>query len=159
MGYVIIAYEMGYAWSQWDDADFYLGARSGFTETLNVKGNLTSFETLLIHKSALVILEDLAPFAQGNLIPDIYGPGRVSYDRVTYTFESLTHVAEHENQIFVFTHILSPHPPYVFSPTGNFIGTDRKGIIFSGNVRRALPTLNNTIKISLFRRKNRERHS
>jgi hypothetical protein len=124
MGYVIIAYETGYSWSQWETADFYLGPRSGFTESLSVKGSLTGFETLLIHKSALVLVEDLAPFARGNLIPNIYGPGRGSYDRVTYTFESLTQVAEHENPVFVFAHILSPHPPYVFSPTGEFIGTD-----------------------------------
>lgn len=127
IGYVIIAYETGYAWSQWENADFYLGPRSGFTETLNVKGNLTGFETLLIRKSALVILEDLAPFTQGNLIPDIYGPGRGSYDRVIYTFDSLTQVAEHEDPVFVFAHILSPHPPYVFSPTGEFVGTNKLG--------------------------------
>ena len=127
MGYVIIAYETGYSWSQWETADFYLGPRSGFTESLNVKGSLTGFETLLIRKSALVLLEDLAPFAQGNLIPNIYGPGRGSYDRVTYTLESLTQVAEHENPIFVFAHILSPHPPNVFSPTGEFISMDTLG--------------------------------
>ena len=127
MGYVIIAYETGYSWSQWETADFYLGPRSGFTESLNVKGSLTGFETLLIRKSALVLLEDLAPFARGNLIPNIYGPGRGSYDRVTYTLESLTQVAEHENPVFVFAHILSPHPPNVFSPTGEFIGTDTLG--------------------------------
>ena len=127
MGYVIIAYETGYSWSQWEDADFYLGPRSGFTKSLNVKGSLTGFETLLIRKSALVILEDLAPFARGNLIPNMYGPGRGSYDNVTYTFESLTQVAEHENPVFVFAHILSPHPPNVFSPTGEFISTGTLG--------------------------------
>ena len=126
-GYVIIAYETGYAWSQWEDADFYLGPRSGFTESLTEKGSMTGFEALLIHKSALLILEDLTPFTQGSLIPDIYGPGRGSYDRVTYTFESLTQVAEHENPVFVFAHIISPHPPHVFSPTGEFIGTDKLG--------------------------------
>ncbi len=127
VGYVIIAYETGYAWSQWDNADFYLGPRSGFTESLNVKGSLTGFESLLIRKSALVILEDLTPFTRGNLIPNIYGPDRGSYDRVTYAFESLTQVAEHENPVFVFAHIICPHPPYVFSPTGEFISTDTLG--------------------------------
>ena len=127
MGYVIIAYETGYAWSQWENADFYLGPRNGFTESLIEKGSMTGFEALLIHKSALLILEDLAPFTQGSIIPDIYGPGRGSYDRVTYAFESLTQVAEHENPVFVFAHIISPHPPHVFSPTGEFIGTDTLG--------------------------------
>ena len=128
MDYAIIAYETGYSWSQWEDADFYLGPRSGFTESLNVKGSLTGFEALLVRKSALVILEDLAPFAQGTLIPDFYGPGRGSYDRVTYTFESLTKVAENEDPIFIFAHIMAPHPPFVFSLTGEFISLDTLGI-------------------------------
>ncbi len=127
MGYVSIAYETGYAWSQWEDADFYLGPRMGFTESFNAKGRMTGFETLLFRISALVILEELGPFAQGSLIPSIYGPGRRSYDRVMYTFESLTQIAENENSIFVFAHIMSPHPPFVFGPTGEFISLDTLG--------------------------------
>ena len=34
IGYMIIEYETGYAWSQWEDADFYLEPRSGFIKKL-----------------------------------------------------------------------------------------------------------------------------
>jgi hypothetical protein len=44
---------------------------------------------------------------------------------ILYPLEDMSRWAESERPVFVFSHILSPHPPFVFDRSGNPVNSDR----------------------------------
>jgi hypothetical protein len=69
-------------------------------------GGINEFITLLIKTSMLNYFEDYL----------IKNPGR---ERILDSFEQLAKVPEIKGQKFVFSHIISPHPPYLFDREGD----------------------------------------
>jgi len=47
-------------------------------------------------------------------------------ERINYTFDTIEDTAEWDSPIFVYAHILSPHPPFVFGPNGENVQPNRK---------------------------------
>ena len=41
--------------------------------------------------------------------------------RISYAFDHLADVCERESPVFVFAHVMSPHPPFVFGPRGEAV--------------------------------------
>ena len=73
---------------------------------------LSSFQITLIRSSFLFLL-------------DIIKDNRYSYDRVLDAFEWLTKIPDANSPRFIFAHILSPHPPYLFGRNGEKIPRDK----------------------------------
>jgi hypothetical protein len=97
-GYSIVAVSSGFGPSEIKEADIYM-APSGWRPT--------EFQNILMESTPLVFLRKTQDGVQREL--------------VLYTFDHLADVAEIDSQTFVFTHIVSPHVPFVFGANGERI--------------------------------------
>jgi len=101
-GYRTIAFESGYFFTERPKVDVYLQPGVGETQ----------FEDLLLADTPLDVLGD-----ELNLEPAGY-----SYEghrqRVLYSFEQLGNLYAVPGPKFIFAHIVSPHPPFVFDGDG-----------------------------------------
>src|SRR4030065_384386 len=57
-----------------------------------------------------------------KILLDTKSPARTNYKRVLYTLEKLKYddVPAMPGPKFIYAHIISPHPPFVFMPNGDF---------------------------------------
>ncbi len=92
-GYEIISYSSGYHMTAQIEGATYING-----ELLN------EFERGLLETTAMA-LDELS--------------FRSHIQRVRYTLDHLSDVADSKNTIFVFAHLLNPHPPFVFDQVGN----------------------------------------
>lgn len=103
--YRTMAFQTGFYFTNHPDVDVYFSAGSGLNE----------FENLLSAGTPLDLLAnqlDLKPSDQS------YPAHR---QRVLSDFEKLTQIPRISGPKFVFAHIISPHPPFVFDATGGAI--------------------------------------
>jgi len=98
-GYRIVAFSSEYAPLDLRSADIYLGGRSRLTEFQRVTLATTPLPVLL---GAGALESNYQPHAQA----------------VLYTFEHLADTTRLKPPVFVFAHIMCPHPPFVFGPDG-----------------------------------------
>lgn len=109
-GYRVYAFETGYPWSEWKDADVYL--QPGGRNTLRLNG----FEVLLLQGTAMRAAADARyalPAALGDWQSD---PLRTHRERITYALEVLPDLASEPGPKLVFAHLVIPHRPYLFAP-------------------------------------------
>jgi hypothetical protein len=118
LGYTIIAFETGYDWTQWSDADLYLSHKRGSINKLQAFQGLNGFEAMLIQSTAVLALTDAADVLPKFIVPDISTPYRKHRERILFTLDSLSNVPEIPGPIMVFAHIVIPHQPYTFGPNG-----------------------------------------
>jgi hypothetical protein len=104
-GYQTIALESGFFFTENPQVDLYL----------EEDGGLNEFESMLVADSPLeVVADDL------NLeIPDY--SHEAHRERVLYSFEQLRALPEVAGPKFIFAHILTPHPPFVFDAQGGSV--------------------------------------
>jgi hypothetical protein len=101
-GYRTIALESGFFFTDHPEVDVYLTSGSGLNE----------FESLLWADSPIEMA------AQGlDLQPSEYS-FEAHRRRVLFSFEKLKTIYRMPGQKFVFAHIISPHPPFVFDWSG-----------------------------------------
>jgi hypothetical protein len=101
-GYQTIAFESGFYFTDQPVVDVYLTRGS----------RLTEFENLLLADTPVGLLADRLGWmkqAQGY---------QAHRERVLFTFEQLGKLAGKPGPKFVFAHVLSPHPPFVFNAQG-----------------------------------------
>jgi hypothetical protein len=106
-GYKTAAFPTGFQWTEWTDADFWYEA--GLSA-----GGLTEFETLFAQTTLLRIPFDLMDY-------QITSAFRLEDNRRLRTFNALTALEtfpDEDGNLFVFAHIVIPHPPYYFGPNG-----------------------------------------
>lgn len=129
-GYQIIAIDSGYQSTNITDADIYWTPDN---ENI-IQARLNGFELLLLETTLARILIDIpsiSPFQlRENIKVSEYGSHR---QKIRYSIEKIDHVAKLPGNYFVFVHILSPHPPFVFGPEGEDVAPDRSYQIGDGN--------------------------
>ena len=113
LGYRTVAFETGYYWSEWEDADQYLAPDRGLLEGMN------AFEATLLRSTAAWALIDALPKLPAFLVRDLDRSPDAHRDRLTYVFEELERLPSQPGPKFVFAHIVSPHRPFVFDSEGN----------------------------------------
>jgi len=108
-GYTVVAFETGFRWSQWEDADVYYPYRPA-------ANLLNGFEALFLQTTLARIPLDIVQSNQDATY------GVIPHDRVLYALDTLkdlpTTVAGPK---FVFVHLVIPHPPFVFGPDGDLV--------------------------------------
>ena len=93
-GYKYVTFESGYSVNN-----------GSYIADLNVScSSISEFDYLLIHSSFL------SPFSQFTFVRD----------RILCQFDTLKKVASNESE-FIFAHIISPHPPFVFDRNGDSV--------------------------------------
>jgi hypothetical protein len=117
-GYKTIAFATGFAWTELDDADVYISPSPIWSE-------MTGFETLLLRTTPARHLEDWGLLNLDQI------DGQRYRERFDLIFNSMDRLAHMPGPKFVFIHVLSPHPPFVFGPDGSptdpalFLNSDR----------------------------------
>lgn len=105
-GYQTIAFESGFFFTERPDVDTYL-TDDGF--------GLSGIENLLLAGTPLEMLANALKASP----PDFsYEAHR---ERILFAFDELQRIPQEPQPTFVFAHIISPHPPFVFDAQGNSV--------------------------------------
>ena len=118
LGYTTVAFETGYYWTEWEDADLYLAPGGGWLS------GMTAFEATLLRSTAAWAAIDAAPVLPAGLLRDMDRSTAAHRERVQFVLNELSHMAEVPGPKFVFVHLVSPHRPFVFDALGNPIQDD-----------------------------------
>ena len=113
LGYETVAFETGYYWSEWEDADLYLAPDRGPLE------GMSAFEATLLRSTAAWALIDALPELPAFLGRDLDRSANAHRERLLFVFEQLEQLPSEAGPKFVFAHIVSPHRPFVFDSEGN----------------------------------------
>ena len=106
-GYVTVAFATGFNFTQVTDADLYLAPQPG--------RQLNEFEYLLLKTTAARILLDY----QLGRVED--STAELFRQRTRFTLAKLDTLYQDPRPKFVFAHIVIPHPPFVFGPSGESV--------------------------------------
>lgn len=109
-GYTFVALPSAALFAQITDADIYYGV---------TPGDINEFEGLVLSSTIAGVFVE----SWGVELPvQSYGLHR---KYILYSLDTLQDIPEIPGPKFVFAHILSPHPPFIFDRNGNFILPDR----------------------------------
>jgi hypothetical protein len=120
-GYETYAFETGFYWSEWDDAEVFMGPSP-------LSSDLTEFEELLLNTTLLRLLEEAGKINAYQISSNHYR------ERTGYVLDTLPELVKYPGPKFAFVHIISPHPPFVFGPDGE--PTDSESFL---NAEKKLP--------------------
>jgi hypothetical protein len=98
-GYTIVAFSTGHEFTENKEVDVYMSPP---------RRHFSDFQRILLSTTPLIVLLH-------KTTDDFHR------ERVLYTFDHLADVAEIDAPVFVFAHILAPHPPYAFGPNGEHV--------------------------------------
>jgi hypothetical protein len=136
-GYTIVAFETGFGFSEWTNADVYYNYKpnaSGFNE----------FEGLFLQTTMARIILDFTKENQGASLT----PAAIYHDRTIYNLNILKNIPDTvKGSKFVFAHFSIPHPPYVYGPNGKFVYQDFDDSILR-NETDFNPPLNDTTDLT-----------
>jgi len=118
--YQVVGFATGHSLTELRKADHYLAPQeAGESPEVRVlvlfghQVSLYPFELLLLEMTALQPALDSALQSQPE--DPAY---QLHRQRVQFTFSELAHYAGEDGHYFVFAHIISPHPPFVFQADG-----------------------------------------
>jgi len=111
-GYRTVAYASGFSWSELEDSDIYL-----MPSVIGVQP--TEFEALLLRTTLARVLQDFGIFNLNNVQAVRYR------ERTLFVLHSLEKMAQEPGPKFVFVHLIPPHPPFVFGPSGKNLDPDQ----------------------------------
>jgi hypothetical protein len=156
LGYRLVAFETGFHFSEFYNADYYLSPDGGKTVPL---GRMNAFEVMLFKSTAGLALSDFAKILPSFLIPDTSQPLETKRQQVLFDLEELQTIPQSiPGPKFVFAHILLPHEPFVFAADGTavdypetldeaqYLAAYRDQLVFLNT--RLLPILHNMIENS-----------
>lgn len=119
IGYSTVAFDSGFEWSRMRDADVYL-EYSGKPYQMQV---LQPFEVMLIRSTALLLWSDITYKSLPAYTNTIFRSKNFGIEdhinRQLFILDQLPRLSSYAGPKFVFAHILIPHLPFVFSPTGD----------------------------------------
>jgi hypothetical protein len=122
LGYRVVAFETGFAWTQWKDADVYI-TRNQALGRMAAFGEANSFEQMLLETSGMLVLNDAASVVPRWLRQQASDSrNRNHYDLVMFVLGQLERTPEIEGPKLVFVHLVIPHPPFVVRTDGSFVG-------------------------------------
>ena len=104
-GYKTVAFATGFLATEWTDADYFLGPGYSW-------GELSEFEALLMETTLVRLIQD------GNRFGMQTAGSERFRERTLFALDQMADLSYIESPKFVFVHIIAPHPPYVFGPTG-----------------------------------------
>jgi hypothetical protein len=124
LGYQTVAFETGFPATELRDADVYLAPKydqltSG--EPVSRALAFNAFERLLAETTLLRPIIDSLVASQNTALAQIDYPYLQHRKRVLFELMQLPVAAESAGPQFVFAHIVSPHPPFLFGRSGEVI--------------------------------------
>jgi hypothetical protein len=119
LGYTTVCFQSGHSFTQWETADMLTPPGESYDE----------FLISWLATTALVGVFSVDDQIRGGQ----HSPYQAHRDRINYTLDHLPDFVSKEKPVFVFAHILAPHPPFVFGPSGNPIQPNRRYAIGDGS--------------------------
>jgi len=103
-GYQTVAFQTGSGFTMIVDADIYI-----------------SYRPELVSELEFLILSSSATRAFGDRLNNLFNPYtcRGHHGNILNIFSTLAQIPDWEGPQFIFAHIMSPHPPFVFDENGN----------------------------------------
>jgi hypothetical protein len=142
-GYEVIGFSSGYGPSDINSADIFWDFASNdviLPEENRTGIILNGFENLLLRSSALILLMDAPIIGKDlGLIPPEDPLYTAHRNRILYNLIKLKEIPSMDGDYFAYTHIIAPHPPFVFGSKGQWLtppGTytlAREGKFFTGS--------------------------
>ena len=118
IGYKIVAFETGYDWNQWTDADLYLTPNKNPLST----AELQPFEKMLIRSTGLRLLADTdKKFLSGAVSTLKLTHHEPHVKRTMFILQWLEKMPSIAGPKFVYAHINVPHIPFIFKPDGSLV--------------------------------------
>lgn len=105
--YKVVAFETGYEWTEWEDADYFYTLRSA---------KINNLEDLLLRNSFPAVFSE-----KGYLDTYLLTADKRKHDLSLYVLDELENVPLLPGPKFVFAHLTIPHPPFVVGPNGEFV--------------------------------------
>lgn len=105
VGYKTVAFATGFLATEWTDADYFLNPGYSW-------GELNEFEALLMETTIARLIQD------GNRFGMQTSGSERFRERTLFALDKLDKLAYIRGPKLVFVHLIIPHPPYVFGPTG-----------------------------------------
>ena len=121
-GYAMVAFRTAFPYTSVIDAELFWFPESQVDEEegSSAATRASAFEVLLFEYSLGRMVLDFSPSARAAMELYLYEPLYAEHrTRVLFTLDSLAAVAELPGRHFVFAHVISPHPPFVFDAEGN----------------------------------------
>jgi hypothetical protein len=118
-GYTTVAFETGYGFSEWNDADIFYSLK-------NAPNLLNDFETMLANTSMVLAYTDYKsakPEGKEKIDWSTYDESlEYRYKVKVNALRNLDNITDIPGPKFVFAHIALPHGPFVFDANGNYRG-------------------------------------
>jgi hypothetical protein len=113
-GYKTVAFATGFIATELIDADYFLGPQQ-------TVGKLNEFEYLLMETTFARLIQDGGRLGRQNSGSELFR------ERTLFALDGLDELSYIKGPKFVFVHLIVPHPPYVFGPTGGPIESSAAG--------------------------------
>jgi hypothetical protein len=104
-GYQTVAFATGFLATELRDADYFLSPEHS-------RGQLNEFEFLLMETTLARLLQDGNRFGMQSAGSELFR------ERTLFALDQVDELSYIQGPKFVFLHLIVPHPPYVFGPTG-----------------------------------------
>lgn len=103
---------------------------------IDLSGGPNEFEYMLMQTSVLRLVYDMPQLIPGlNAQVLTSGEFYEHYQQTHFILNTLPKLPKTQSPKFVFTHILVPHPPYIFSPDGKFSWVKGETAGYKSNVQ------------------------
>jgi hypothetical protein len=107
--------------------DEHLFRNPAVLENTDLFSGINEFESMLIETSLMRLLIDLDPLKPNFITGDVKNSENYEhYLQTLFILDELERLPEMKSPKFVFAHILVPHDPFIFTPTGEYEYTDFK---------------------------------
>lgn len=153
MGYTSIAFENNVSGHFDLMEDIHISRDQQAWELIDLIGGPNEFEAELLKTTLFKVFYDMPQLIPGLTLTDLQKVEHYEHYRQTFfILEELERIPQMSGPKFVFTHLLVPHPPYIFTPSGDFHWTDHIPSGYPSNVEfinaHLLPVLNTIIATS-----------
>jgi hypothetical protein len=136
MGYKIISFQEGYAWSQFTNTDVHYQPKTSNKLLVNIltSGDFSNMLSTTTLYRVAVDAKSISPaFAKQlnhlnlvinryteNFAKNVYSASQKRYDYITYPFTVMKDTVNIPGKKFVYLHIPAPHPDWVVDANGKF---------------------------------------
>jgi hypothetical protein len=118
LGYRTVALGTGFPYTELTDADYFFRYSPGGPGLTGVVGPLAASERVFLGTTLVRALTDGQVTLGGFLPTEALDPDTLHRQQVSFALDQLPELAKLPSPKFVFVHVVSPHPPFVFGPNG-----------------------------------------
>lgn len=116
MGYKTVAFQTGFNFTEWQDADYYFKPSTS-SSTGGGLSWMNSFEVMYLRTTLL------SSVVEANINNVRTNEGNEKRLLTLFIFNKLKEIPDISGPKFVFVHLNSTHPPFVFGPNGEPVDT------------------------------------